>query len=151
MNLPHSPIAAHPAAAAHVAAAHAAAAQHALTRAAAAEHAPAAHEAAARSETGRQAQGSHATRAEGRQAATSRTAPRAGRLRVAPLLERRRGQQPRNAAGRLTRRNAAGLNDECVKHSRLMSQTRAVPVGGGSSRCQILANGSFDERQIRRD
>ena len=82
-----------------------------------------------------------------------RRAPRRarGRLRVAPLLERRRGQQPRNAAGRLTRRNAAGLNDECVKHSRLMSQTRAVPVGGGSSRCQILANGSFDERQIRRD
>jgi hypothetical protein len=64
-------------------------------------------------------------------------------LRVAPLLVRRRGQQPLNAVDPPKMKNAGDLNDECVKHSCLMSQPRAVPVGGGSWRCQIFANGSL--------
>jgi hypothetical protein len=99
MNLPHSPIAAHPAAAAHAAAentaaAHAAAAQHALTHAASAEHAPAAHDATARSQPGRQAQASHAAGAEGRQGAMSRSAPRAGTAARRPAPR----ETPRSAA-----------------------------------------------------
>jgi hypothetical protein len=88
MNLPHSPIAAHPAVA------HAAAAQRALTHAAEAEHTAAAHGSGARSETARPAQGSHGTGAEGRQGAMSRTAPRAstGARRPAPR------ETPRSAA-----------------------------------------------------
>jgi hypothetical protein len=64
-------------------------------------------------------------------------------LRVAPLLVRRRGQQRLNAVDPPKMKNAGDLNDECVKHSCLMSQPRAVPVGGGSWRCQIFANVSL--------
>jgi WXXGXW repeat (2 copies) len=75
MNLPHSPIAAHPAARA--AATHAAAAQHAEAQRAAAAHAAASRaEATHASEAQRQA--AHSAGAERREGATSRTAPRAG-------------------------------------------------------------------------
>jgi hypothetical protein len=102
MNLPHSPIAAHPAAA-HATPAHAAAAQHAAPHGAEAAHAGAAHAAGAHAETARQAPGSHAAGAEGRQGAMSRTAPHAGPAARRPAPR----ETPRSAASQRGRSRPA--------------------------------------------
>ena len=135
MNLPHSPIAAHPAAA-HATAAHAAAAQHAAPHGAEAAHAGAAHAAGARSEAARQGQAAHATGAAGRQGATSRTAPRAGAAarRPAPRETPRSAATQRGRADPPKRKNAGDPNNEYVSRATAMSCACREPFPPGAAR-----------------